>query len=597
MTRWAQVSDAELDERLAAELRVAAGNGDADQWTRDELLPTIRARMSAARERRSPRLSLAQFAGLGAALGLSAVLALVVLTRLPGSRPGGPHGEAHAGDFVLTIMTDEPFYTPGQPIGVQAGFLYQGPDQQVVVSTSHPITMFHVRQLDGPLEMTGDAPAVCMRYELERHEQLTHQFTKIGGWSRSDPNAAFYETWWSAPDLWLPAGRWQISAYSDFNLGADCAGERLTMEAAIEVLVREGSEPSPSASPSVSDAAVVPLPTHEPGGPNDPGACPTSLAYGELVAHADWGIALEVGTIKRIQRVLWPHGFVGRWREGRLALTDGSGNAVAHVGDIVGLGGGNVSDDTWLACGELEVLPPPSPSPATPTPSLFEQFGRLVETDRTVNVHVAPDEGGTVQDTLDAWLVYATESRAVDGETWYRVEYRLHRREMVFGWIRGNVNLARAERVCPRDTSFPSLAGLLPAEFLECYREQELVIGPVMIIEVVDPVVVRGEPQWLAERAQYGLVINRQNPHAMIEVHIPPELRVAEFIGTWVSVTARVDDPRSAGCARDAGAAGLSPETSAEQELWCRQQLVAVDISVAAAPTAAPSDQPNKGQE
>ncbi len=246
MTRWAQVSDAELDERLAAELRVAAGNGDADQWTRDELLPTIRARMSAARERRSPRLSLAQFAGLGAALGLSAVLALVVLTRLPGSWPGGPHGEAHAGDFVLTIMADEPFYTPGQPIGVQAGFLYQGPDQRVVVSTSHPITMFHVRQLDGPLEMTGDAPAICMRYELERHEQLTRQFTKTGGWSRSDPNADFYETWWSAPDLWLPAGRWQIKAYSDFNLGADCAGERLTMEAAIEVLVRERSEPSPS---------------------------------------------------------------------------------------------------------------------------------------------------------------------------------------------------------------------------------------------------------------------------------------------------------------------------------------------------------------
>lgn len=372
MTRWAQVSDAELDERLAAELRVAAGNGDADQWTREELLPTIRARMSAARERRSPRLSLAQFAGLGAALGLSAVLALVVLTRLPGSWPGGPHGEAHAGDFVLTIMADEPFYTPGQPIGVQAGFLYQGPDQRVVVSTSHPITMFHVRQLDGPLEMTGDAPAICMRYELERHEQLTRQFTKTGGWSRSDPNADFYETWWSAPDLWLPAGRWQISAYSDFNLGADCAGERLTMEAAIEVLVRERSEPSPSASPPVADASVVPLATHEPDGLFDPRACPASLAYGELVAHADWGIALEVGTIKRIQRVLWPHGFVGRWLDGRLALTDGSGNVVAHVGDIVELGGGFVSDDTWLACGELEVLPPPSPSPATPSalPSL-----------------------------------------------------------------------------------------------------------------------------------------------------------------------------------------------------------------------------------
>jgi hypothetical protein len=267
MSRWQSVSDAELDERLAGEIRgLAHGARLPDDWSHTELLPAVSSRIRSESRRSSPS-RVAALAGIVGTIGLVAVIAAVVVSRLPGSWPGGPYGEARHGDFVLTISAAKPDYVAGEPIDVEASFGYDGPEDSVELSTSHPITSFSVREVDGALKMVGDIPGACMLFELDRHQPLRRPFTKMGGWSRDDPNADFYDQWWRDPVFRVPAGVWEIVVHSEFHLGPGCAGERVTMEASIRLTIDEPDateRPTPEAQAPSPHPSLVPVPTQEP---------------------------------------------------------------------------------------------------------------------------------------------------------------------------------------------------------------------------------------------------------------------------------------------------------------------------------------------
>lgn len=60
-----------------------------------------------------------------------------------------------------------------------------------------------------------------------------------------------------------------------------------------------------------------------------------------------------------VRGVIWPNGYSARDDGGRLAVLDGSGNLVAHEGDRVSIGGGEIDTiGTWLGCGGATVLAP-----------------------------------------------------------------------------------------------------------------------------------------------------------------------------------------------------------------------------------------------
>lgn len=87
-------------------------------------------------------------------------------------------------------------------------------------------------------------------------------------------------------------------------------------------------------------------------------ACMAALVTGTLVRDGDAGIRLrdEQG---QARQVIWPNGFSARHDGGRLAVVDQSGTVVAHEGDRVSIGGGEIDGaGTWLACpGTLVVAP------------------------------------------------------------------------------------------------------------------------------------------------------------------------------------------------------------------------------------------------
>jgi hypothetical protein len=110
--------------------------------------------------------------------------------------------------------------------------------------------------------------------------------------------------------------------------------------------------PSSSTSPGPGVVALYTRP------PETPESCPAAITEGTLVRHAASGMGYR-DPLGVVRAVIWPHGYSAREEGGRLAVVDESGNVVAHEGDHVTIGGGEVDEKgTWLGCGGVAVLTP-----------------------------------------------------------------------------------------------------------------------------------------------------------------------------------------------------------------------------------------------
>jgi hypothetical protein len=85
-------------------------------------------------------------------------------------------------------------------------------------------------------------------------------------------------------------------------------------------------------------------------------ACMAGLIAGTLIRDAQSGVGLRDDQ-SAVHSVVWPYGYSARDDGGRLALIDETGRVLAHEGDHVSIGGGEI-DGSWLACvGTLVVRP------------------------------------------------------------------------------------------------------------------------------------------------------------------------------------------------------------------------------------------------
>jgi hypothetical protein len=116
----------------------------------------------------------------------------------------------------------------------------------------------------------------------------------------------------------------------------------------------------PSASPAADGTppATVALRMQAPEPAGTPQACMASLIEGILVRDAPSGVAIR-DPQGLVHQVVWPFGYAARDDGGRLVVLAASGSVVAHEGDRVSIGGGEIgTDGTWLGCGGTTILAP-----------------------------------------------------------------------------------------------------------------------------------------------------------------------------------------------------------------------------------------------
>ncbi|HET7676304.1 MAG TPA: hypothetical protein VFK38_00465 [Candidatus Limnocylindrales bacterium] len=144
---------------------------------------------------------------------------------------------ARQGLVEIRIASPRVTWRMEEAIVVEASLVYLGQAPVVASGSGSGLVGFSVVQQGGPLRMEAGGTSDCVRYQLRPGPQAV-AFSKSGGFSGDDPNAAFYRAFFADPDLHLPPGRWRITAHVDLVLGQECGGEPTDPSASIEIVVR-----------------------------------------------------------------------------------------------------------------------------------------------------------------------------------------------------------------------------------------------------------------------------------------------------------------------------------------------------------------------
>jgi hypothetical protein len=168
---------------------------------------------------------------------------------------------------------------------------------------------------------------------------------------------------------------------------------------------------------------------------------------------------------------------------------------------------------------------------------------------------------------------------------WNRVEYfDATSRDWRFGWIAPDSQLqALPPTRCPRADAAHVLS-LFPPEAEACFRQQELALAPVFLDrDLPHQPSHTGTPAWLASPTKEVAYVKRDGDAGALMVHLDPATVDQNAVAGWYATVGHFDDPRSIDCVRSA-TPPFVPESVAEQQLWCRQQLVLTSIEAVPAP-------------
>ena len=158
----------------------------------------------------------------------------------PSSQPQPRTVSDSADGFVLSLTLPTDTFVSAEPIELEAVFAWEGAaaSRKLWASAGGPL-VFTAQQLDGPRVIGGGSDAACAIHEFKRGVPQRSGYQKSGGYSETDPDAAFYKAFFADPLFRLPPGQWRISVVADAYL-AECAmnAPRLTLKVSADILVR-----------------------------------------------------------------------------------------------------------------------------------------------------------------------------------------------------------------------------------------------------------------------------------------------------------------------------------------------------------------------
>jgi hypothetical protein len=122
--------------------------------------------------------------------------------------------------FDLKLYVDKDKYTDDEVINSYATLEYIGQEDSITVYSGDPLVGFALKDdkyFDGGY-FTND---VLLTTTIKKGEVLRFDYVKSGGWTGEDPNASFYQKFYSDKALILPTGTYEISAAIACSLDRD----------------------------------------------------------------------------------------------------------------------------------------------------------------------------------------------------------------------------------------------------------------------------------------------------------------------------------------------------------------------------------------
>lgn len=175
-----------------------------------------------------------------AALAFLAALVACGPAAVPDGSSGLDEGLEHTvadSPFELTIRAGRASYRPGEVMDVSATLRYVGTGRAELGGSGGGFVVFSVRSADGRIDTEWGMDGDCARYVLMPGEAIEYPFQKSGGYSETDPDAAFMREFFRDPELSLPDGRWIVTAHAVIAEWDCGSGRTWAFEAPIELIV------------------------------------------------------------------------------------------------------------------------------------------------------------------------------------------------------------------------------------------------------------------------------------------------------------------------------------------------------------------------
>ncbi len=155
--------------------------------------------------------------------------------------PDGPQAASDIdGRFRLDFALPKRTFTAAEAIEGIATLSVLGPGIGKVGASGGGPIVFGIREVGGRREIGPASQADCQSFPIGQGSPLSSGITKSGGFSADDPDAGFYVDFFEDPEVHLPPGTWEITAYASFAEG-DCSARALELSVPIRIEVAPGS--------------------------------------------------------------------------------------------------------------------------------------------------------------------------------------------------------------------------------------------------------------------------------------------------------------------------------------------------------------------
>jgi hypothetical protein len=142
------------------------------------------------------------------------------------------------GKFRLELELPKTTYAAGEPIDGMARLRFAGPGGVEIAGPAGGPIGFALIDVDGPRDVGGAQDAACAPYGIDPGQPFTTGLVKSGGFSPDDPADDFIEAFLNDPVYRLPAGTWDIQAWSSF-LGKGCELPETRLNASVRIVVTD----------------------------------------------------------------------------------------------------------------------------------------------------------------------------------------------------------------------------------------------------------------------------------------------------------------------------------------------------------------------
>ena len=142
------------------------------------------------------------------------------------------------GRFRLELEFPKATYASGEEIEAVARLRFAGPGAIEVAGPAGGLIYFSLEEVDGHRGAGFAHDDACAAYGIDAAEPYTSGLVRSGATFPGDPNRAFIEAFGDDPVYRLPAGTWDIKAWSSF-VGKGCNPPETELGASVRIVVTD----------------------------------------------------------------------------------------------------------------------------------------------------------------------------------------------------------------------------------------------------------------------------------------------------------------------------------------------------------------------